>query len=376
MSSPYRHMLQYDRLLADIEAAGPCLDRQARSLGGINHLLAVDSTTLVITTRRPGHRIVAACGAGVAQHTIESPASAPLQRLWTLDPALRDDQPARILHTRELLGRPDHQTYFQHCLRPFRLATVLAINLPLDAEHQLCLRLARLEGRQDFVTGELEVARRLAGHLARAREQHQFSGLSLEGLIALIDRLRMGILVLDGKGRRRYSNAAGQRLLDAALLARMRERLTAALSTSSTSEPRFFALNVPGEPALLVAALPLPMSGEDQPALVLLTSSSQLEPLDPEPLQQLFDLSPAEASVAAHLAAGFSIDDIATLLCRSRHTVRAHGRAIHRKLEVNSQARLAQRILTSVAGLLAPRTRPEASEPHRLRAASAPDLRS
>src|SRR5690625_4747486 len=118
ISSHDRHMLQYARLLADIETAGPCLDRQARSLGGINHLLAVDSTTLVITTRRPGHRIVAACGAGVAQHTIESPASAPLQRLWTLDPALRDDQPARILHTRELLGPPGPPHYIHHFLPP------------------------------------------------------------------------------------------------------------------------------------------------------------------------------------------------------------------------------------------------------------------
>src|SRR5690625_5507148 len=92
MSSPYRHMLQYDRLLADIEAAGPGLDRQARSLGGINHLLAVDSTTLVITTRRPGHRIAAASAAGVAQHTIETPATTPRQPLWTRDPAPPGDQ--------------------------------------------------------------------------------------------------------------------------------------------------------------------------------------------------------------------------------------------------------------------------------------------
>src|SRR5690625_6658944 len=82
MSSPYRHMLQYDRLLADIEAAGPCLERQARALGGVNHLLAGDSTTPVITTRRPGHRIGAACGAGGAPDTLDYPAADPPPPTW------------------------------------------------------------------------------------------------------------------------------------------------------------------------------------------------------------------------------------------------------------------------------------------------------
>jgi DNA-binding CsgD family transcriptional regulator len=61
-----------------------------------------------------------------------------------------------------------------------------------------------------------------------------------------------------------------------------------------------------------------------------------------EVLLGLYDLTSAEAAIAAQLFSGLNVNEVAAALGSSPRTVRAHLRSIFRKCEVESQAQLLQ----------------------------------
>ena len=83
----------------------------------------------------------------------------------------------------------------------------------------------------------------------------------------------------------------------------------------------------------------------------ILSSAPQI---DPAFLALTLGLTRAESRVAAALAVGYSVRDIAVATHRTQATVRSHVRAIHRKLGVHTQADLVRLVLTT-AGALLPR---------------------
>lgn len=282
MESRYSDTLLYDAILSDIYASASVGVAGCDYLQSINQLLDADSTTLVIADRCT-NEIIEARGAGITQHTIESPASPYAQHLWSLEPIPQTREAANVFQTRDFHSNHTYREFFRECLRPYNLAPFLSVNISIDQRRNLCLRLARLEGQQDFGPAELGVAKNLARHLSGAQRALL---ASLQGrreldrtLANAANRLRVGIFVVDDHGKLIFSPAV---------------------------------------------------------------------------LEQLFQLTPSESIIAARLAVGMSIDEIATALCRSRNTIRAHSRSIHRKLEINNQAQLAGKILGSLAGLIAP----------------------
>lgn len=68
-------------------------------------------------------------------------------------------------------------------------------------------------------------------------------------------------------------------------------------------------------------------------------------------VRQLFDLTPAEASLARRLAAGLSLEDAAASLAISRNTARAHLRSIFSKSGITRQTELVRLMLNSAAML-------------------------
>ena len=68
-------------------------------------------------------------------------------------------------------------------------------------------------------------------------------------------------------------------------------------------------------------------------------------------VRQLFDLTPAEASLARRLAAGLSLEDAASSLAISRNTARAHLRSIFSKSGITRQTELVRLMLNSAAML-------------------------
>jgi len=72
-------------------------------------------------------------------------------------------------------------------------------------------------------------------------------------------------------------------------------------------------------------------------------------------VRQLFDLTPAEASLARRLASGLSLEDAAASLAISRNTARAHLRSIFSKSGITRQTELVRLVLNSAAMLGSPR---------------------
>lgn len=68
-------------------------------------------------------------------------------------------------------------------------------------------------------------------------------------------------------------------------------------------------------------------------------------------VRQLFDLTPAEASIARRLASGLSLEEVAISLDISRNTARAHLRSIFSKSGITRQTELVRLMLNSAAVL-------------------------
>lgn len=89
-------------------------------------------------------------------------------------------------------------------------------------------------------------------------------------------------------------------------------------------------------------------------ALMLLVDPVERSQIDPACLVTALGLTRAESRVAAALAAGHSVRDIAVATRRTQATVRAHVKQIHRKLGLHTQADLVRLVLTT-AGAPLPR---------------------
>ena len=89
-------------------------------------------------------------------------------------------------------------------------------------------------------------------------------------------------------------------------------------------------------------------------ALVLLVDPVERPQIDPASLATPLNLTRAESHVAAALAAGHTVRDIANATHRSQAAVRYHVRQMHAKLGISHQADLVRLVLTT-AGLPLPR---------------------
>ena len=84
-------------------------------------------------------------------------------------------------------------------------------------------------------------------------------------------------------------------------------------------------------------------------ALVLAIDPNGRVPVDPAQVAATLDLSPAQSRVAALLAEGRSVRDIAVAIGRSEHTVRWHIRRTFEKLGIGRLAQLVE-LVRSLAG--------------------------
>ena len=89
-------------------------------------------------------------------------------------------------------------------------------------------------------------------------------------------------------------------------------------------------------------------------ALVLIVDPGQQLQVDPTQLATLLGLTRAESQVAAALAEGHTVRDIAVSTHRTQAAVRWHVRQLHRKLGVSRQVDLVRLVLTT-AGVPLPR---------------------
>jgi DNA-binding CsgD family transcriptional regulator len=241
------------------------------------------------------------------------------------------------------------------------------------------IRISR--GRDDPAFGDTERAlcERLVPHFRRAVQLHArlTRTESERDLFAgAVDRLSMGVIVLDERGKVLRMNRVATLLIEGKRgLAVVNGRLRAATADQSVELRRVVERALtnraggvpsvvqgmrlresPGGGAVNLVARPVPLAewseGKACPAVAIFVGDPDDRPeVSLEIVRQLFGFTPAEALLATTLARGLNLDEAASALGTSRNTARSHLRAIFSKTGVTRQADLVRLILRSVASL-------------------------
>ena len=258
--------------------------------------------------------------------------------------------------------------------------------LPADATHvmgvdistqnEMVIRLRLFRSRQATAFGaddqrrltlfvpHVRQAMTLLTHLNSKESQKQIYEDGLE-------RLNIGVIVLDEQARLLRANGTASQMLDLADGLKLMDRQLAASSVSETRALRSLLALARERPSHVAAMCLSRPSGRRKLAAVVrgLPRLKGAEGLagpavavflrDPDAVtvpahdiaRQLFDFTPAEAQLALELANGLSLDDAACKLGILRNTARAHLRAIFSKTGVTRQSELIRVLLNGVLNL-------------------------
>jgi DNA-binding CsgD family transcriptional regulator len=188
----------------------------------------------------------------------------------------------------------------------------------------------------------------------------------------VLDLCPLGVIVIDTSKRVLDANSVARRLLDrrdvlacekgllVACAEETRARLDRALSAvlkreragaescllSTVCDEGLLAVHVMRSTEALRRAL-----GTRVAAIVLVQNPAPDLRCDRRMLQRLYGLTPAEATVAARIAAGATVAEIAGQMALSRNTIRSHLYRVFDKLQVTHQSELTRLLLTGPAAL-------------------------
>jgi DNA-binding CsgD family transcriptional regulator/PAS domain-containing protein len=235
---------------------------------------------------------------------------------------------------------------------------------PLDTQRRLAFQ---------EVSDHIGEALRIQRHLNRVIERDALG-------FALLDRLRQPVIMLDIDRRITFRSDAAQAILtrgdviydhegvlvcrhgesDIELTLAMRELALVPFNSTEAGKPPLDRRSIRlrrTRSAQIVAGTLLALRPRDvmgafgsaPQALLTIYEPGASKDIDPFLLSTTFDLTPAEARVAAHLASGFPLDEIAHKLNVSITTVRSQLRAVFDKTGTNRQADLVRLLLAASA---------------------------
>jgi DNA-binding CsgD family transcriptional regulator/PAS domain-containing protein len=230
-----------------------------------------------------------------------------------------------------------------------------------------------------FDTEEASVCEILVSQLRRGVElSARLGATEIERALysSVMDRLSVGIVMLDASGRIVKCSASAEEALSErdglqvqagrlrATSAREDRDLQAAIkaaaqsvATGETPASRGLSLTkLSGNRNLGIIVQPIPAERRTGLATsatiaVYIRDPEANSEVEGELVRQLFDLTPAEAAVARRLTAGLSLEDAASSLDISRNTARAHLRSIFSKSGITRQTELVRLVLNSAAVL-------------------------
>jgi len=258
---------------------------------------------------------------------------------------------------------------------------------PHHIEHQLGMYFAEPSGwecniglmnsakKPNFGRAEKDFFMGFRPHLEQALEIYALlkrNQLEKEILEDSLDRLSIGVLILDGRGRVIDTNGAAREtlassramtLVDDRLTlkspddnARLTRAVKQAIAARKTPNTFVEALRITSqtEPdlGLLVKSMPLTdrYQAEVSPSVIIYVGDSAQRNLAQEGfIAQLFGLTPTEAFLATLLANGFTLAEAAAKLNVTENTIRGYAKKIFAKTGVSRQADLVRLILKSVA---------------------------
>jgi DNA-binding CsgD family transcriptional regulator/PAS domain-containing protein len=248
--------------------------------------------------------------------------------------------------------------------------------------NRFVLHVFRDLGTTGFDSEETSLCEILAGQILRGLQLSQRIGASEieRGLYSsVMDRLSVGVVILDMQGRVVKSSGKAEEALAArdglqaqagrlrATCAKEDRDLQAAIKAAIACaqrgegrETRGLALTkLSGSRNLGLIVQPVPstrrggVSTTPNVAIYIRDPESYAD-VESDLVRQLFDLTPAEAAVARRLTSGLSLEDVAASLDISRNTARAHLRSIFSKSGITRQTELVRLMLNSAAVLGSP----------------------
>jgi DNA-binding CsgD family transcriptional regulator/PAS domain-containing protein len=286
----------------------------------------------------------------------------------------------------ELISRSELYTteYYNDFARPNGLTRVLAGIISKHDSYASVLSLIRDDGAREHGADDRRLVSALLPHLARAVQIHRrllpvsvLDGAAVDAL----DCLSSGVVLLDGSGRTIFLNRAAERLLRqrdglciehgclVAALPQEREALRllvaqAAQTTAGASLRAGGALPI-SRPSMRrpynVLVTPLgrrhtSLHGPEAAVAVFLADPEDRGSNEIGTLVRLFGLTPAEARLAAAVATGAPLAEVADALGIGRETARTQLRSVFAKTGTTRQAELV-RIIARACPLISRATR-------------------
>ena len=228
-------------------------------------------------------------------------------------------------------------------------------------------------------SGQIELVRRLLPHIRQyvlVREQLAVANALGASIAGLLDSTRIAVLYLDRRGRIAQANDRARRLLRSGSgLVDRDGMLGAALPQDDANFQGLLARVLPtagqgvsgavtvrrpdGPPHLAVHISPVGGSQWELPnprvaALVMVVMPLSRPQIDAAMVAEALHLTPAESEVAAGLAEGRTVRDMAAETGRREDSVRYHLKRMYRKLGLAGQADLV-RLVLSLRGFPSPR---------------------
>jgi len=275
----------------------------------------------------------------------------------------------------------ERDPFYQDYLIPLGGRYLYGSKLRDDAGMTVLLGHLGKAGRAPLSGAEKEAFRRIASHFTAALRMQESLGRRESQSIGaeLLSRMRQPMILVDHQRRIHYSNESGRQLLhradlvyelDGQLVCRDTEsdhELTIALrdlvlvpvsthgDASHPGDRRSFRLR--RREGVKVAATLLALRpestlgtfGRDARALFTVFEPGAAPSIDPFLLSATFDLTPAEARIAAMIVGGRSTEDCANELHVKISTVRSQLLSVFAKTGATGQADLVRLILTASA---------------------------
>jgi DNA-binding CsgD family transcriptional regulator len=261
----------------------------------------------------------------------------------------------------------EHLPYHAEFINRFKFSSFAGMIVDGDASAGLAFSAERLVGQDSFSGSEIATLRRVAPHIQRAGQLAlRLAGTRHDGLLDAFSVFDCGAVLLDWKGRALRLNAKAEALMGpwltiylGALTAGRKDcnaQLQKLVGSVVARGPQrdaeaIAAIAVPRPMArpLLVRAAPLARSAQDlfgqAQAVVMIIDPDQDRAPQKTLLRQVFGLTDAEAMIAAALASGRDIDEIALARGVRPGTIRHQVKLIFAKTNTRRQAELVALLL-------------------------------
>ena len=293
-------------------------------------------------------------------------------------PRLRQLPDSRLANVTDLFAEAELKTspVYNEWLRRCGARSGLSTRLDGPAGSRILWTLGDPVEGNSWGSAQVAMIQGLLPHIRQfVRVRHALAGAEVLGttLSALLDNPRLGIIHLDWRGRIGEANDRARDLLrhgdglhdrDGSLgawlskdHARLERLVRRALVTSGGQVPSGGSMAVRRAPGLLPLSVHVtPVSTHQTDfgrwpvaALVLVVDPSSRPQVDAGLVAEALGLTPGQSEVAALLAAGSSVRDIAEATGRQVNAVHKHLKQTYKRLGISRQAELVRLVLSRTA---------------------------